>query len=155
MILTIEKNTVKIGLVSLAMLLTLVCAPVNAGSYAVIVNASNNYAGDKTTVINVVKRLYLKQQSSWPSGGKAKVLARKDGTPIQKAFIKSVLGMSDAELASHWISLKQKTGETPSRSVRSGKIVIKLVEKNANAMAFVEKGDLSKMTGKAKVLFEF
>jgi hypothetical protein len=129
--------------------------PAYADSYAVIVNAENNYSGDKVAAINVVKRLYLKQQNSWPNGGKAKSLARKNGSPIQKAFIKSVLGMSEAELAGHWISLKQKTGETPPRSVRSEKIIIKLVEKNITGVAFIEEGAVEKLSSKAKILFTF
>ncbi|MBL1277762.1 MAG: hypothetical protein COB30_016905 [Ectothiorhodospiraceae bacterium] len=141
--------------VAISCLLLFSCFPVFAGSYAVIINADNTFSGDKQSAINTVKRLYLKIQSSWPSGSKVKLLARKDSSSIQKAFIKSILGMTDAELAAHWISVKQKTGETPPRSVRSGRIVIKLVEKNSGGVSFIESKDIPGLTNKAKVLFTF
>ena len=129
--------------------------PVYADSYAVVINAGNNFSGDKTTAMNTLKRLYLKTQSSWPGGEKVKLFARKDDSPIQKKFIKSILDMSDAELAAHWIGVKQKTGETPPRAVRSGRIVVKLVEKNVGGVSFIEEKDIKKLTSKAKVLFKF
>ncbi len=122
--------------------------------YAVIVNASNSFA-DEASASNVVKQLFLKDREDWPNKNKdqAKPFGRAAGSPETKAFLAKVLGMTDAELAKHWIALKQKTGKTPPREVASDKMLARFVAKFPGGFGVV-KADAAQADG-VKVLFTF
>jgi len=123
-------------------------------TYAVIVNAKNacTETGDKAMAI--VKKLFLKQLSQWPDGTEARPYARKKGEPETDEFGKAVLGMSDAELARHWLKLKNMDGTTPPKEVGSDRMVLKYVAKHEGALAVVKIAE-AKGEKDVKILFEF
>ncbi len=122
--------------------------------YAVIVNASNTFADDASAK-SVIKQLFLKDREEWPNKAKdpSKPFGRAAGSPESKAFLAEVLGMTEAELAKHWISLKQKTGQTPPREVAADGMLIRFVAKFPGGFGVV-KADAAQADG-VKVLFTF
>lgn len=126
-----------------------------ADSYLVIVNANNSFSADEKETKNTIKRMYLKEMSSWPGGGKTKAVARGEDSKEHQAFMKNILGMSNANIAGHWMSLKQKTGETPPRAIKSTKSVVKLVSKKTGAFSYISEADSNSLSAKVKVLFKY
>lgn len=105
--------------------------------YAVIVNSKNTCTQTGDTVKATIKHLFLKQLSKWPDGTAARPYGRGDGDPEQIAFVSSVLDMGDAELARHWLRMKNSSGTTPPRSVSSERMTIKYVAKYEGALGIV------------------
>ncbi len=125
-----------------------------AQTYAVVVNAENQFSGDEDTKRTQVKRLYLKEQTSWPGGIESIPFGREAGSPEQTAFEKAVLIMSSSEIEGHWLKLKQIRGETPPRGIGSARILARQIGKNTGGFGVVlatEAGGIAN----AKVLFEF
>ncbi len=132
-----------------------VSLPVEAAEYAVIVNANNPDAGKGAAMKEVVKRLFLKEQTSWPGGPPAKPLARPASSPAQQAFAVEVLGMDQAALDQHWLHLKQTKGETPPRAVGSALILMRLVGKYPGAFSVVTAEEAARLPDGVAVLFRF
>ncbi|MFN3242728.1 MAG: hypothetical protein ACE37K_14595 [Planctomycetota bacterium] len=122
-------------------------------TYAVVVNEKNacKDTGDKAK--STVKKLFLKELSKWPNGDAAKPYGRKKGEAFD-AFRKDVLGMDDAELARHWLKMKNLNGTTPPKDVRSGRMVLKYVAKYEGALGIVKIEDAEKAKG-VKILCRF
>jgi len=106
-----------------------------ADSYAAIING-NSYANNRAEARNVLKQMYLKQKGTWPGDSKAQTIAQ-------------------ADVASHWISLKQKTGETPPRSVTSIRTILKLIGHRKGAFAIVDSETANNLKSNIKIFFSF
>lgn len=126
----------------------------SGGEFAVVVNASVKQAGDAAAQ-ELVGRLYLKQLAQWPDGTAARVFAGKPDAPEMAAFRAKVLKMNESALAAHWLSVKQKTGETPPREVAAGNLLLKLVAQYPGALGIVPVAQYDGADGKTRVLFEF
>lgn len=50
------------------------------GDYAIIVNTANTLNDNDETLRQLVKQLFLKQRTSWPSGAESKPFGRKAGS---------------------------------------------------------------------------
>lgn len=146
-----------LALIALAITGALLIAspPAVAADYAVIVNANNPDAGKGAAMKEVVKRLFLKEQTSWPGGPPAKPLARPASSPAQQAFVAEVLGMDQAALDQHWLHLKQTKGETPPRAVGSALILTRLVGKYPGAFSVVTAEEAARLPDGVAVLFRF
>ena len=121
--------------------------------YAVVVNAKNTcpIRGEKAR--STIKKLFLKQTSKWPSGAAAKPYGRKAGKEID-AFAKHVLGMGNAELARHWLKMKNMNGTTPPKAVSSDRMLLKYVAKYEGAFGIVTAAAAKSAKG-VKILYEF
>ncbi len=126
-----------------------------AAEYMVIVNAANPDAAAGASMKEVVKRLFLKEQTNWSGGVPAKPLARPAGSAAAEAFAAEVLEMSAAELDEHWLRLKQTRGETPPRSVGSARILLRLVGKYPGAFSVVGAQEAASLPAGVKVMFTF
>ncbi|MDQ7018011.1 MAG: hypothetical protein Q9M33_02495 [Robiginitomaculum sp.] len=150
-----RNSFITLALAGLAGLLMSMAAPAaQAQTFAVIVNAENNFTGDENTKRTQIKRLYLKEQTAWPGGVESIPFGREAGSPEQVAFEKSVLAMSNSEIESHWLKLKQIRGETPPRGIGSVRILARQVGKKPGAFGVVLASEAATIDG-AKVLFEF
>ena len=132
----------KTRLSTIWMILTLgllAAVPAQAADYAVIVNSANSYSANPDSMRQVVKQLFLKERSEWPGNIAVKAFGRPAASAEHKAFLKAVLGMTEVELASHWIALKQKTGQAPPREIPRDSLLIKLVAKYEGGLAVVSK----------------
>lgn len=125
-----------------------------AAEYALVVNAANATV-DGEDARQIVKRLYLKQASSWPGGAEAQPFAREPGTPEQTAFYSQVLGMDENAVNEHWLRVKQTEGETPPRSIGSARILFRLVGKYDGSFAVVTANEVADAPPEVKVLFTF
>lgn len=152
-----KKMTKKLNSLAAVMGLCLSMAQADllAGDFAVVINAQNTYSGDAATTQSLLKRLYLKQLTAWPDKAAASVYAAPDDSPEMQAFRSQVLGMTEAELADYWLGLKQKTGETPPRDMKSGTTLFKLIGKYPGAYGIVAKDALGSNPDGVKVLLEF
>ncbi len=108
-----------------------------AAEYAVVIHASNSYSDSPDTMKQVVKQLYLKQRSEWPNNIAVKPFGRPADDVAHQAFLRQVLQMSEVELASHWISVKQKTGQAAPREIGRDSLLLKLIAKYEGALAVV------------------
>jgi ABC-type phosphate transport system substrate-binding protein len=127
-------------------------APV-AETYALIVNVNNPSKDDADAAKKTIKTLYLKDLTRWPGGTDAKPYGREATSGEQAAFVAAVLGMSDAELARHWLRLKNLNGTTPPKEVDSDRLLLKHVSRHDGAFGVV-KASVAKADG-VRVLFEF
>lgn len=143
--------------ISLAVLLT-AAVPAQAGGkkagYVLVVNAANTCSQVGADAQATAKKLFLKEMTQWPGGVEARPYARETGSPAHAAFVKSVLGMTDAELARHWLKMKNMNGTTPPKDVDSDRLVLKYVAKHEGAFGVV-KADAAKGVEGVRVLFEF
>lgn len=130
-------------------------ATARAESYAVIVNAQNSFMADELSSKQLVKNLFLRLMESWPSGVRARPLARHSSSSEHSALLSRVLNMTEPELALHWLTLKQKNGKTPPRVVKSTRILFKLVGKDQGAFAVVEQAALTRLPSDVRVLLKF
>ncbi len=126
----------------------------SAADCAVVVNASNSYSADESSMRKQAKRLFLKELMQWPGGTASKLYVRENSTPIHNDFLQDVLNKTDAEYASHWLSVKQKTGETPPRAVKSIKILLRLIGKKEGAIGVISKAEAAELTENVKILFQ-
>lgn len=125
-----------------------------ADTYALVVNEKNKCSDTGDAAKATVKKLFLKDMTQWPDGTEAKPYAREGTSTEQAAFLKNVLGMTDAELARHWLKVKNMNGTTPPKDVDSDRMVLKYVAKSDGAFGVV-KADAAKGAEGVKVLFEF
>lgn len=133
----------------------LIISPCSLAQHAVIVNANNPYNASESEMREVVKRLFLKQQSTWPNGITAKCYDRSKASAEQVSFNRDLLGMSDAVIARHWLGVKQTTGETPPRNVGPTSILGKFVGKYDGGLGIVESGEIGSLPSNVRVLFTF
>ncbi len=124
------------------------------GKCVIVINAANNFSADEAAMREQVKRLFLKQQTEWSNGTKAKPFDRVKGSPEHEKLLSEVLGMSEAKLASHWLSLKQKTGETAPRNVKSARSLLKLIGKYEGAFGVVDEATAASLPDGVKILFK-
>jgi len=109
--------------------------PAEVVEYAVIVNKANVYKAEESQARVLIKKLFLKERSKWPDAKstEAKAFDRPTDDPAHQAFVKVILGSKEALLAQHWIDLKQKTGVTAPRKVKTENMIIKFVSKKPGA----------------------
>ena len=111
---------------------------VKEGRFSIVVNAENKIDPLNPSTKVLIKQLYLKMKSEWPQGMRAEPIARPPDSDEQINFIQHVLGMTEAELADYWLSVKQRTGQTRPRAVSSNKVLFKLLSKHKGAFSIVD-----------------
>lgn len=134
---------------SLTVIFTL---PSYAAEFIVIVNANNSFAADDTKSKQEVKRLFLKDKKSWPGGIKAKPIGPATGSEAYNALLSGVLDMDSAGLAQHWLRVKQISGQSKPREVKSSRMVTKLVLRDDGALSIVTAD--TELPDGVKILFE-
>lgn len=128
--------------------------PKAAPKHAVVIHVENPIAERGEAARAIIRKLFLKELTHWPSGSEAKAYARSPDAPSQTTFRQTVLGMSEAELARHWLKQKSMSGATPPKEVETDRLVLKYVAKNPQAFGIVSLESVKDATG-IKVLFEF
>lgn len=82
-----------------------------------------------------LRQLFLKQKTSWSSGEAVVCINAPSGTPLRNQFRQQVLGMSEAEEATHWETVRIRNQITPpSEMLNTPKPVFRL--KSAISYAF-------------------
>jgi len=144
----------KLAITAVLGLLSLCAAQDKKATYALVVNANSKctLTGDEAKAL--IKKLFLRELTQWPDGTEAKPYAREAAAAEQVAFLKDVLGMTDAELARHWLKVKNTNGTTPPKDVDSERMLLKHIAKSDGAFGVV-KIDAAKGAEGVKILFEF
>lgn len=110
-------------------------SPCLAGdSFAIIVNRDNPISGTPENPISLVARLFLQQQRDWPNYEPSRVYDREADSPEHQKFVQHILKMSEGRFSSHWVKLKQVSGETPPGVIRSRTIFLRFIEKHKGGM---------------------
>lgn len=122
-------------------------------TYALVVNANNPFKGTAEAARKNVKLLYLKDLTRWTDGVEARPYARSGGSVEQAAFLTDVLGMSEAELARHWLRLKNMNGTAPPKEVDTDRLLLKHVARHDGAFGVVAAKNAN--AEGVRVLFEF
>lgn len=146
-------TTVKLCLAISLFLLSVTGTQAFAASYAVIGNAKNMVP--ESNVRYQIKRLYLKQQKRWSNGVTATVFDRGSESSEDKAFRDSALNMSLEELSDHWLSVKQRTGETPPRTITSTRTLFKLISRYEGSFGVVSESYVDTLPDGIRVLLMF
>lgn len=118
-----------------------------AESIVVIVNKGNP---TDSLSLNEVQRLFLLESRVWPHGGRIQPINRDKGSDAKKDFVQSVLKMTPEDYGQHWIGVKQLSGETEPKSVRSNKFVLKIVSKNKNTIGYLPEKYLDKLSATSR-----
>lgn len=126
-----------------------------SAEFFVVVNSSNGTSGSQDDIRREIKRVFLKQQSSWQGNIDAFPLDRNTTSAAHLAFIKNVLQMNEQELGNHWLSMKQQQGKTRPRVVGSTRILLRLVGKKEGGMGVVAVKDYAATSANVRALFKF
>ena len=112
--------------------------------FYVVVNEECDVDLEDKNVFHLLRRLYLKQQTFWPSGETSVFFARNEVSAEEKAFRKVVLHMTDAQLDDHWVKMKQMRGLTPPRAVNSTRILLRQMQLRRDAVGVISEHDYLK-----------
>lgn len=151
-LINIKKTLLALGLIG-----SIGAATAQAEDYAIIVNYDNNFSGSEAKISNEIRLLFLKEKFRWGNG----ILSIPIGTPSSSeafvAFREEVLNMSEAQLKSHWVRIKQLNGDPAPREVSSEHLISRLVARDAGSFGIIskEKAEKLKDDGKVKVLLTF
>lgn len=137
------KNIITTFLVFLIVSATQACAD----SLVVIVNKENPVS---SLSAEEARRFFLLNSKIWPSGSKIKPINRNKSSSVKKSFIKSVLKMTPEDYEQHWIYIKQKSGETEPKAVKSNKFILKIVGKDANAVGYLPQAYFNNLDASSK-----
>ncbi len=122
---------------------------------AVIVNRGNSISGTSEELHNLVARIFLKQQKDWPSDISCRTYDREQDSLEHQQFVERILKMSEGRLLAHWGKMKQLSGETPPRVIRSSSILIRFIAKHKGGIGIVKQEEARKLPSSIKVLFTF
>lgn len=124
-----------------------------ATSYAVILNAENDFSGDP-------RIFYTLQKSQWPSGDEVAPAAIKVGSSLEKGvilsgFVKRVLKLGGiSEYREYWIRQKSKGQTRRPIDQTSFKAILKFVSREPGGIGYVP-SDLARGNNKVRILLEF
>ena len=104
--------------------------------FVVVAHAGAEIPSDRAAAIGLLRDLYLKRRSAWPGGQETRPFARPRRSP-EHARLLVLLGLSEAELRRHWLSLKQRTGQVAPREIESDKILLALVRRYPGSFGVV------------------
>lgn len=123
---------------------TIACA---GEQFFVVVNAENKISNDSETLHRTLRRIYLKEITSWPNGDSSIFFARPEQTLEEQVFRQMILNMDDDALQEYWTRLKQIKGETPPRAVSSTRILLRQLQRKTNAVGVISKNEFDALAG--------
>jgi hypothetical protein len=123
-------------------------------TFAVVVHANNKATETGEAAKDLAKKLLLKELTQWPGGTEAKPYTRDSGSAENAALLKIVLGMGDAELARHWLKMKNVNGTTPPKDVDNERMMLKYVAKSEGAIG-IATIEAAKAAEGVRILYEF
>ena len=115
-------------------------------TFVIAVHPSNKFKASTSKTKNTIRRLYLKEWATWPNGSTVRAFGRKTGSAEQDRFKQSILAMTSAEIARHWLSKKNLAGLTPPKAVSSDRLMVKYVKKYPGAFAIIRR-DVAEKNG--------
>ncbi len=121
--------------------------PARANSIVVIVNKENPV---NSLTVDEVRRYFLLDSKNWPSGSKIKPINLHKSSTTKNYFLNKILKMTLNDYDHFWLSMKQKSGETEPKTVKSNKFVLKIVGKDAKAIGYLPEDYFNKLQATSK-----
>lgn len=130
------------------MLLIVLWSHVLHAEVAVIVHPANQ------TVLSaeIVQRIYLGRDKSFPDGNQAVPVALPESAPNTEAFNNEVLKKSSSQLKAYWSKLVFTGKGTPPKTVVSDEEMMQLIGANPNLIGYV---DAASVNSSVKVVLKF
>ena len=130
-----------------------VAAPVLAAAetFLVVINASNRISGSDAELREVVRQLYLKEESRWPDDLPSLPIARPVENAATDAFTETILGISPEELETYWAEV----GTNPPGAIGPVRELLRQISRNKGAFSIVAAAEAKKLPAKVRVLLEF
>jgi hypothetical protein len=122
-----------------------------AETFLVVINAGNRISGSDAELREVVRQLYLKEESRWPNDLPSLPIARPAKNPATSAFTEAVLGVSPEDLETHWA----EAGAKPPGAIGPVRDLLRQISRNKGAFSVVAAAEAEKLPAKVRVLFEF
>jgi ABC-type phosphate transport system substrate-binding protein len=113
---------------------------------AVVVNKANPL---NQLSLTELREIFLCNRQSWPNGERIAVFQLPTEAQQRTAFERVVLGMEPGEVAQMWIDRRMRGMATEPTTVPSIKLLLRLVERTAGAIAYVRQ---DQVTDTVKVL---
>ncbi len=130
-----------------------VASPLQAAAetFLVIINANNRVSGSETGLREVVRQLYLKEESRWPDDLPSLPIARPDENAATAAFAQTILGIAPEELETYWAEAEANR----PKAIGPVRELLRQVSRNKGAFSIVAAAEAKKLPAKVRVLFEF
>lgn len=113
------------------------------GVYAVVVNKNNEFQADGQGANDILKAIFLRTQSEWPSGLAAVPYARPRDCQEDDGFVAKVLDMPKDAVADYWIGMKKKDGRRSPAVIESDELLLQLVSTYDGAVGVCSNSALS------------
>jgi len=123
-------------------------AAATGGEYIAVIVHPKNPVGSLS--LAELRHLFLKQSRRWPDGKAVLVINHKARSATRVAFDRAVLKMSPDQAATYWIKQRVRGRGHPPRSFRSSSIIVRIVAKQREAVAYVPVSTLVTAGVKAK-----
>lgn len=133
----------------LGMLSTLLAISINSIAFADL--AIIGHPSDDTGALDTqsVKRLFLGERKSFPSGLHATPINHATGSPDRKEFFSAVLSMVESSHARHWTRKRAKGGGNSPAELNSYEAVLQSVAETPGSISYI---DASQVNDNVKVL---
>ena len=115
---------------------------------AVIVHPANQ----NVLSADIVQRIYLGRDKSFPDGSQAVPVALPDNVPNTEAFNNELLKKSSSQVKAYWSKLIFTGKGTPPKTVASDAEMMQLIGTNPNLIGYV---DAASVDGSVKVVLKF
>ena len=123
-------------------------APSNA--IVIVANAKNP---TQALSDNEVKNMYLGKLNQFPSGNRVVVIDHENGA-TREAFLKSVLQKTDVQYKAYWARLAFTGSGTPPKQVTNDVATLDQVERNPDAIGYVDDASIDLNGKNVKVLYQ-
>ena len=105
----------------------------NQAGIMVVVHPNNSSLIDE----QVIRNIYLKKLTTFPSGGKAIPLGRKTGSEIAEKFTRKLLQKNPSQLRAYWAKLIFTGKGKPPEEISSDQEVVDMINENPEFIGIV------------------
>lgn len=123
-----------------ALLVTsLLISTLSYADIAVVVNKNNTEQLSKTEI----RQIFLGKRKAFTNGGTIQTIDLSDDSEEKAIFTKKILRKSISSLNSYWSRMLFSSKGQPPKVLNSSEEVIETVNKNKNAIAYINSNDVS------------
>lgn len=139
---TIDRRSmlVAVGCWALALMAPSSVAHADGTELAIVMAEDSSVTG---LTFHELKQLYMGQRLKTPKGEWMVPLNRRNEDPERVGFDDSVLGMNPEIVRQYWIDRKIRGQSGPPKTINSGAMVLKLVNKVPGAIGYVRASEAS------------
>lgn len=120
-----------------------ISSPLPVGVYAIIVNKNNDFQADRPGLKEVLRTIFLRERSDWPSGLPAAPYARPRDGQEEQGFVSEILNLSSESVAEYWLDMKRTDGRKSPVMIESDELLFRLVSTYEGAVGVCSNAALS------------